>query len=198
MTWATDPTLHINNAEIGGSTVDGTFVFSSQVRVETEVRTQEFFQSDGATAHALSSLIDFVSEGDGGEGIRQEVSLDFGGGINAWTLDYQGATASSDRWGDSGNGGTQTDATGEDIHAQMCVLDKYLNSTTIDSDNPAVLEVAEYSEAGRYDPISVVPENPNAVFDSQEQSSVFDGSITLVETADLREVYDAAGLSSHG
>lgn len=192
MTWV-DPQVTIRGAEIGGETVDGTFVFPHEATVEYETRTQEFFQSEGQAAVVVSTVLDYIGDGESGagQGIRQELSFDAGGGIHAITVDFSGATATPHQWGDTGDGGTPTDATGEDIHAQMAVLDKYLNSATIDSDNPAILEVGEYSAAGRYGALNVVPENPNMTFNAGEQSSVFDGSITWVETVDLSDPLDA-------
>ncbi|QLG47890.1 hypothetical protein [Natrinema halophilum] len=192
MTWA-NPQVTIKNAQIGGSSVDGTFVFPSDIVVEFETRTEEFFQSDGTVSVVASTVLDLIqneTDADVGDGLRQELSWDIGGGIHAVTLDFKGYTGSSHRWGDTGNGGTPTDATGEDLHAQMAVLDRYLNTATIDSTNPAILEVGEYSSPGRYGPLQVVPENPNMMFDSTEQSSVFDGSITWVETVTLNQSID--------
>jgi len=193
MTWV-KPQVTIQNASIGGSTVDGTFVFPSDMVVEFETRTQQFFQSEGTISSVASAVLDQISEQadtDIGEGLRQELSFDIGGGIHAITLDFRGYTASPYQWGDTGNGGTPTDATGEDLHAQMAVLDCYLQSR-IDSTTPAILEVGEYSTEGRYSPLQVVPENPNMVFDSTEQSSVYEGSITWVETVDLDQTIDGS------
>jgi len=193
MTWV-KPQVTIQNASIGGSTVDGTFVFPSDMVVEFETRTQQFFQSEGTISSVASAVLDQISEQtdtDIGEGLRQELSFDIGGGIHAITLDFRGYTGSPYQWGDTGNGGTPTDATGEDLHAQMAVLDRYLQSR-IDSTTPAILEVGEYSSEGRYSPLQVVPENPNMVFDSTEQSSVYEGSITWVETVDLEQTIDGS------
>jgi len=194
MTWV-NPQVTIQNAQIDGQTVDGTFVFPSDVIVESEVRTQEFFQNEGTLPVIASTVLDMVAEQSDtelGEGIRQELSFDIGGGIHAITTDFSGFSGSQYQWGDTGDGGTTTDATGEDVHAQMAVLDRYLNAARIDSTNPAILEVTEYSTEGRYAPLKVVPENPNMVFNSTEQSSIFESSITWVETVDLEQTIDGS------
>jgi len=194
MTWV-NPQITIQNAQIDGQTVDGTFVFPTDVVVESEIRTQEFFQSEGTLSVIASTVLDMVAEQSGtesGEGIRQELSFDIGGGIHAITTDFSGFSGSQYQWGDTGSGGTATDATGEDVHAQMAVLDRYLNAARIDSTNPAILEVTEYSTEGRYAPLKVVPENPNMVFNSTEQSSIFESSITWVETVDLNQTIDGS------
>ncbi len=193
MTWV-KPQVTIQNAQIGNQTVDGTFVFPSDIMVEFEVRTEEFFQSEGTIATAADVVLDWFADQTevDGDGIRQELSFDIGGGIHAITLDFRGYTGSPHQWGDSGTGGTATDATGEDLHAQMAVFDRYLNAARIDSTNPAILEVGEYSTEGRYGPLQVVPENPNMMFDSTEQSSLYDGSVTWVETVDLQQTIDGS------
>ncbi|MDQ2052836.1 hypothetical protein RBH26_20555 [Natronolimnohabitans sp. A-GB9] len=194
MTWV-NPQVTIHNAEIAGQTVDGTFVFPSDIIVEFETRTEEFFQSSGRTPALMSVVLDWIqdeTDDDVDSSIRQELSIDVGAGIHAITLDFRGYTGSPYQWGDSGEGGTPTDATGEDLHAQMAVFDRYLQAARIDSTNPAILEVGEYSEAGRYSPLQVVPENPDVVFDSTEQSSIYDGSVTWVETLSLEESLDGA------
>lgn len=192
MTWV-NPQITIQNAAIGDQTVDGTFVFPSDIVVEFEVRTEEFFQSEGtlsAMASVVLDLIDDETDAELGEGIRQELSFDAGAGIHAITLDFSGYTGSTHRWGATGDGGSQIDATGEDLHAQMAVFDRFLNAARIDSTNPAILEVGEYSESGRYAPLRVVPENPQVRFDSTEESSVYEGSVTWVETVDIQRVID--------
>ncbi len=193
MTWF-QPQVTIQNAEIDGQTVDGTFVFGSDIRVGFEVRTQEFFQSEGVLPVAASTILDWFAEQTDvdGDGLRQELSFDVGAGIHAITLDFKGYTGSPHQWGDSGAGGTPTDATGEDLHAQMAVFDRYLNAARIDSTNPAILEVGEYSTEGRYGPLQVVPENPDVMFDSTQQSSLYDGSVTWVETVDLQQTIDGS------
>lgn len=181
------PTITIPNAKIGGQSVTGVFKFPENVAYEFAVETDALFQSHGATGAISSVILDAFEENstDLGEGLRQELSVDIGMGRHVISIDFRTFTGSPYRWGDSGNGGTITDATGEDVHAQAAVLDKYLNTATLDSTNPAILEVGEYSEEGRYAPIFVVPRNPNIRFASNEESSTVDGSIDWVETQSL-------------
>lgn len=186
------PTVTIPNARIDGQTVTGTFVFPTDVRYEIYTESEDLFQTEGTSAVLAQAVLEYFESGDLGigEGIRQELSLDIGGGLHLVDIDWTGIEEHDNQWGATGNGGSKIDATGEDVHAQMCVFDHYLQRATIDSTNPAVLEVAEYSEAGRYAPLKVVPRNPNAVFDSTESSSVFDGSITWVETISIDQPLD--------
>jgi len=183
------PTLTIPNAKIGGETVTGKFVFSKDVRYELKTESEELFQSQGTTAVIAAAVLNLLESGslEVGEGIRQELSLDIGGGLHIVEIDYSGVEGAGFQWGNTGNGGTMADATGESIHARMCVLDHYLQRATIDSTNPAILEVAEYSTQGRFEPLKVKPRNPNAVFDSTESTSVWDGQIAFVETQSLTD-----------
>lgn len=188
MTWV-NPSVTIPGAEIDGQTVTGTFVFPDGISVEYESRTQEFYASQGTGAVVIESVLEYLDVANESE-LRGEFSVDLGAGVHAITIDFVGFEGSPHQWGDSGSGGTPTDATGEDVHAQMAVFDKYLDAASLDSTNPAVLEVGEYSTAGRYEPLNVVPENPNVVFDSEERSSVFDGSVTWVSVIDASAALD--------
>jgi len=198
MTWM-KPQVTIPDATINGQTVTGTFVFPSDVGVEIETRTQEFFQTEGTTSALASTIIEWYGDQTDqdidGEGLRQELSLAIGGGIHAITIDFKGYEGSPHQWGNTGDGDTPADATGEDVHAQMAVFDRYLQTATIDSNTPAVLEFGEYSSdsSTRYGPLDVVPENPNVVFTSAEQTSVFDGSVTWIETVNLNQALDSGG-----
>ncbi|MEE6210859.1 hypothetical protein U3A55_11940 [Salarchaeum sp. III] len=190
--WVT-PTLTIPDAHPYGDDRDpvtGVFEFSKDIQVEIETRTEKFFESGGETA----VIVDWLASQTGidlpGTGFRQSLNFDFGAGVHAITLDYRAMSDAGDRWGDSGEGGTRGDASGEDLHARMAVLDRYLQTATLDSQNPATLSVSEYSSEGRYGPLDVVPESPNMVFDGENESSVFDGSITFIETLSLEQVID--------
>jgi len=187
------PKVTIKNAKIDGQTVTGKFVFPVDVQYEIRTESEDLFQSSGTTAVLSSAVLNLLENGDleVGEGIRQELSLDIGGGLHVVDIDFTGIEEDTNQWGNTGEGGSKTDATGEDVHAQMCVFDRYLQRATIDSTNPAILEIAEYHSDGRYDPLKVVPRNPNAVFNSAEETSVFDGSVTWVETQSLNQPMDS-------
>ena len=188
------PTVTIPNANIGGKTVTGTFVFPSNFVYEFKTESAPLVDANGTSAVVANSILKWLDESEGvdlGNGVRQSVSVDVGGGAHVVTLDFSGFEGSPHQWGDSGDGNTPTDATGEGVLAQMSVFDKYLNATTLDSQNPATIEVAEYSTDGRYAPLDVVPRNPNVRFDTAEQSSVYDGSVDWVETINASDPVDA-------
>jgi hypothetical protein len=129
-----------------------------------------------------------------GDGKRQQLRLDLGAGAHTCELDFKGFEGSSLQWGDPTEAvGSPANATGEHVIDQMQVLDRFLQVAEIDSrdGHAATLEVGEYSENGRYNPINVAPEDPEVTFDSENQSSVFSGSITFVEIATLGDAYDA-------
>lgn len=181
------PTLTIPDAQIDGQTATGVFVFPADIRYELKTESEDLFQASGTSAVIANAVLDTLESGglDVGEGIRQELSIDIGGGLHICELDWAGIEENDNRWGNTGEGGTKLDGTAESVHSQMCVLDYYIQRTTLDSRNPALLEIAEYSTEGKYEPLKVVPRNPNAVFDSTESTSIWDGSIAFVETQSL-------------
>jgi hypothetical protein len=173
-----------------GSSVTGVFAFNDQLRYEFETRTERFVEASGVTSDVADTLIDWLSANGGpGDSLRQVIALDIGSGAHAVTLDLSN-TAAMGRWGDSGNGGTMGDATGESVHDRLSVLDRYFQTTRMDSTNTPILEIAEYSEDGRYAPLSVIPEQPVMSFDAREQTTVFDIDLTLIEVASIDQALD--------
>jgi hypothetical protein len=176
-----------------GSSVTGVFAFEDEVVVNLQTRIQPVTELSGVTSEVADMIIDYIGSGSSGdgEGARGTMSIDWGSGVHAVEIDFSSFSGSQLRWGDSGSGGTMGDATGEDREAQMCVLDRYLNTTTFDSGQAATLEVAEYSESGRYGPLNVAPENPNLTLTS-DTSSVWEASMTWIETIDVVNSLDGS------
>lgn len=180
------PKITIPNARPGtpNDPVTGVFEFPNEAAYEFTVETDALFDSSGAVAQLSDVILEYFNEGDTtpGESLRGTLSFDAGLGSHVFTIDFREVTGDATRWGNTGEGGTKGDATGEDVHAKAAVFDRYLATTTLDSFNPAILEVGEYSEEGRYGPINVVPRNPNQRFASGEESSTIDGSVDWIET----------------
>jgi hypothetical protein len=183
------PKLTIQNAYIDGEYVTGTFVFPTDIRYELKNEEEDLFQATGTVSVISDTVISLLENGEisPGAGKGQAVAGDIGAGRHVVQLDFRNVSQSEHRWGNSGEGGTPADATGEDIHAQLAVLDRYLQRALIDSTNPAILEISEYSEEGRYAPLKVKPRNPNVVFDSTTSTSVGDGTMALVEIQDFSD-----------
>ncbi|QRY26356.1 hypothetical protein [Halobacterium sp. BOL4-2] len=180
------PTITIPRATINGETVTGVFEFTDEIAYEFAIETDALFQTSGVGSELAQAVIGQFDGDDLGEGIRQTLTMDIGMGRHVITTDFRAFTGSPHQWGD-GSGNPLFDATGDDIHAQLAVLDKYLNTTRLDSTNPAFLDIGEYSSDGRYDTLEVVPRNPNIRFDASSESSTADGSIDWVETQTLAD-----------
>lgn len=156
----------------------------------TYAMESQFF-IDGRGGQILTLLNQII--GDGGA-INKSVFLDLGGSVHRIEIDFMGFNGSSLRWGDTGNGGTGTDATGDSALEQVQVLDNWLTTVRIDSfamsgGGTAVLEHGLYHPNGPLDPLEVVPENPTMVYAGSAPAS-FDGSLAFIEAADLNRVID--------
>jgi hypothetical protein len=188
-------TITIDEADpaLDGSSVTGVFEVTGNIRYAYEVRTQQFFQAEGTISAISSSVIDFI-EGKTDEDIdtgslRQQLTLDIGGGVFAVELQFQGWEGSNLQWGD-GSDDEQLDASGDPAQDQMGVLSRYLTTTTMDSRNTVTLDVGVYGD--RYPSLEVIPETPRAEFNSEDETSVFNGSITWIETTSLEKALDSA------
>jgi hypothetical protein len=191
-----EATLSLPPADIDGDGNDeqGVFEFKSNVTIAFETRTGRI--GSNKLSNAVSVVSDWYEQQTGEEapgGKRQKAMLDLGSGEHICTIDFEGYEGSTHQWGDTGKGGTATDATGDPVNRQMELLDRYLQVCEIDSrpGHEATLEVGNYSTDGYYSPLVVAPEQPRVEFDANEQSSSFDGSLTFVEIASLSNSYDA-------
>ncbi|WP_135852605.1 hypothetical protein [Halorussus salinus] len=189
-------TLPPADVDNDGQPEQGVFEFRTNLTVAFQTRTGRL--GSQKANQFLAFFSDFIEQQTdtefAGTGKRQQVVLDLGAGAHVIELDFQGFTGSGHRWGDSGDGGTASDATGESLQRQMELLDRYLQVCEIDSrpGHEAYLEVGNYSESGYYAPLVIAPEEPRVEVDFTEQSSTFDGSLTFVETASLSEPYHAS------
>jgi len=166
-----------------GNTETGEFHFVD-VEVTRGLRTGYLVGGRGSTTNAiLDSIL-----GDG-ESRQQGVFLGFGGGTQTYDISLSGWEGASDQWGDTGNGGSATDATGDPRETQIDVLMKYLTTADLDSRNPAQFEYGEHHSGGYYDPVNVVPEQPSFTPPIDESSS-FTGQLTLLSAADLTKALD--------
>jgi len=189
--------LTIPNADVDndGSAETGVFRAKSNIRYSFGTRTGPIGEGGSQLWSIFASWYENQT-GDQllGDGKRQQLRLDLGAGAHTIEVDFMGFEGSGYQWGDPNESvGSPANATGEHVIDQMQVLDRFLQVAEIDSreGHAATLEVGEYSEAGRYDPVKVAPEDPEVTFDSENQTSVYDGSITFVEIATLTESFDA-------
>lgn len=169
------------SADVDGTgVVTGVFDLSTGIEISPRIRTGDLI---GPTGSTVGALVDVATGDDQG---RAGFRLDAGGGAAVYDINFVNFEGSDGRWGD-GTTNDAADAEGEDVWRQMSVFHRYLNRGTYDSRNAATLEWGEFSSSGVYAPISVTPEEPATTFAAEEESSVFDGSVTLVATRALSQ-----------
>ena len=174
--------LHLDaDVDEDGTNESGTFDLSKGIEISPGIRTGDLI---GQAGSAAASVIDYIS---GSEDGRAGFNLDAGGGAKVAEINFSSFEGSDGQWGD-GSDNAAADASGEAVFRQMSVLFRYLDRGTFDSRGPAVLEWGEFSESGEFTPLQVSPEEPTVSFAAEEESSVFDGSITLVSTRDISEL----------
>ncbi|MFW5896257.1 MAG: hypothetical protein ACOCUA_02620 [archaeon] len=163
-----------------GMKEDGEFGLSAGIEITPGVRTGDLI---GPTGSQAGAIIDFVANAANG---RAGFNLDIGGGAATYQISFNGFEGHAAQWGD-GSDNPAADASGEGVWRQMSVWQRYLDRGTYDSTNAASLEWGEYSKGGVYDPISVAIEEPSATFAAEEETSVWDGTVTLVSTRALSQ-----------
>jgi hypothetical protein len=157
------------------------------IEVTHSVRTGFLVGGRGSTVNnAIANLT------SAGESNSKQFFLK-GSGVRTVELSFRNWKGATGQWGNTGDSSklTQTDATGADAISQLDVFFRYLTTGSIDSNNPATLSYGEYSDTGLYSPLEVVIESPNLTR-SAEDGNWIDGSLTLIEAADIQQVYEAA------
>lgn len=161
-----------------GEEETGVFDLSNGIEISPSIRTGDLI---GPTGSQVSALVDVFTGGDEG---RSGWRLDAGGGAFVVEVAFQSFEGRASPWGD-GSGNSMADAPGGSVFEQMSLLFRYLNQGTFDSQQPAVLEWGKYEPEDDYPALEVAVEEPRANFTSDEETSVFDGSITLVSTRSI-------------
>lgn len=164
-----------------GNDETGVFVLDGNINISPFIRTGYLI---GRTGSTIGGLIDFATGNDQNRGAFQ---LDAGGGALGVDIDFNYWEGSSNQWGNTGSGGSAGDATGDPVWRQLSVLIRYLDRGTFDSLGAATLEWGEYSTSGDYRPMSVAPEEPRLTFNAEEQTSMVDGSLTLLSTRSISQ-----------
>lgn len=170
---------------IGSNTYD--LVLTESISLEQ--RTGYIVGGGGSTAwNYVGGLV-----GDD-QSMREGIHVDLGGGATTITIEFNQWTGAQDGSGDSLSWGGYINA---EPARQMSVLMHDIETTTIDSENPATLEYLEWSDGGLYEPRDVVLEQPN-ITNVAEDASWVSGSITCISTADLSEALDISVLNGYG
>lgn len=179
------------------------FEYSDNLTITHSTRTGYLTGENGSTStiiDILTDLIGDVSDVDiDRQGRRQSLFTDLGGGTRV--VETRGDTVTSDgehQWG-TGNGG-KWDATGEDALTKIQLLDEALTLAEIDSrpadgnypeGHLATLEVGQFSDNGRWDPLGVVPEQPQGTAEFEQRSSAATIDINYVAAVSLDIAFDA-------
>jgi len=193
------PPFDIDN---DGSAETLVFEFADNLALTHRIRTGYLTEGSGSTA--IDILTDLIEDATGTEidsgGRRQGLYTDLGGG--ARTVEARGEVVTDNstyQWG-TGDGG-KWDATGDSALAKIQLLDQALTLAEIDSrpadgnypeGHLATLEVGELSPSGRFDALSVVPEQPEGTFDTTRDSSTATVDLNFVAAASLEIAVDAA------
>jgi len=189
MTLLNDGRLTVSGDVDGdGSQETGTFVMEGNLTITSGIRTGYLLSNLGGNVNAfLGSLL------GGGQSRQEGIFLNLGAGARSWDVEFRGWEGSPGKWGNTGNGGSATDATGDDALRQMEVFLEYLGTADIDSRSPATWEYGEHHSGGDYDAVDVVVEQPQFTRAAQD-GNWFDGQITLLAAADIKEQLDAIPL----
>lgn len=185
------PILEID-ADFGDGQVTGIFHVVNAT-VEETTRTGYLVDSGLSTTLAL-----FNSLTEDGASNRKGVKFGAGGGQHVFEIDLSTWTGSTNQWGSTSDDTvvSESSATGADRITQMNIFQNYLRVASTDSFTPARLQYGQYDPDGVLeDHLKVAIESPTFVVD-RETSSVVEGSITLVEVADLTQTQDAQQRSS--
>lgn len=157
----------------GGSPV---FEASVGINVQTQQTPQWLF--DGLTeVFAATDQIN-GSSGD----LTEQVFLGAGSKIRTFNVQFtQRAGSQSNTWGNAGSG---------DITQKMQELDHALATNRITSDATAELEFGEYSSAGTYAPVDVVPGKTDLSVDFSEETGAFTSSVAWIDALDVSQILD--------
>jgi len=152
----------------------GTFVAKGDLKVEITQTPQWLF-------NGLQEIFAAADELSGSSGaLTEQVFQGAGSSVRAFNIEFvkwQGETGTS-------FGGADDD---DDIIVKMQELDHALATTRITSDAPATLEFGEYSSAGKYNPVSVVPGEVTLPVDFSENTSSFRATVTWIDAVDLTQ-----------
>lgn len=154
--------------------------FETTTEVVSQIQQEpQYFFNGGRDLTAL------YAEATGGD---QTGAAYVGTGAQVMTFEVQfyQHEGSDDEWGDT--------VPSDSMTTKRDALNRSLAQTRITSDNPAVLHMGEYSSSGAYGPKTVVLLQSQLTVNPTEESSRMEGSLTLGDAADLRDIETAAGM----
>jgi len=160
---------------------------TSHVDATMEQTSQYLFNGAEQVGAVYEQYTERGGQSGRGDGLKQNVAVGSGGGQHVISVDALQYVDSEDQWGDSDPSDSAVSKRDELNHA--------LNTTRISSDNPAVLELGEYSDGGRFGPLPVVMQQSTlGVSATDEGPSIVTVNLQMLEAADLSEPVDSEGL----
>jgi len=182
-----------------------TFEYADNITISHVIRTGYLTGDNGQGSTIVDILTDLVEEATDAEinvsrdGRRQSLYTDLGGGSRV--IETSGDVVTGDtglQWGTEDGG--KYDASTDTALAKIQLLDEALTLAEIDSRPPdnnypnghlATLELGEMSTSGRFNPLQVVPEQPQHRFDAQTDSSTATVELNYVAAASMDIAWDA-------
>lgn len=167
-----------------------TYRISSHVDTTME-QTWSFLFNGGSQAIALFEQYQSETGGQDGraDGLKQSAALGAGAGRHVITVNGIQYVDSGDQWG------------GLDLStaAATTIRDEFnnaLNTTRISSDNPATLELGEYSSGGSLNPIPVVAQQSTLGVEATEEGhTIVTVNLELLESADVQQAIHGSNQS---
>lgn len=167
------------------------FELSHGLRLEHMTRTDYIVDGGSNLIAIIDQLYNTLTGEDAPDNLRQTAKIDLGAGEHVVDVEAEVAKGSPNQWG-TGDGDPVTDATGEHPVKQIQLLDRVLQKVKIDSSNTATVSIGEYDDDnGAFPSITVAPEQPSGVFDSEQESSTATVSITFIDIFALEQPIDA-------
>lgn len=166
-----------------------TFVAKGNIVVQSKQSPAWLVSGVGQSLNIVRRFVDGGGQDGRADSLRQGLYFGTGGGVRVHEIGFDQWEGNTDTWGDA--------SASDGPVSKLCELDHKLASVRIDSTRPATLSFAEFSPTGRYDPLSVVPDDVSLIFDGQERASSFRTSVQLAESMDLRETIEQAGRAAN-
>lgn len=160
-------------------------VFRATKDVQITHETQPLFLLDGQR-NLVALFNEFIDQG--GQPGRADsnysaVYAGFGAGVHTIRVQFIQFEGATDTWGDS--------SASDSARSKLQELNHTITNERADSEAPAIFEAGEYSDSGKFSPIPVAIGETNLTFSAAEQSSHFDGTVTLYDAVDSGQAVDA-------
>ena len=171
------------------------YEFTEDLIVDENQNPQPIYDGGGNFETLFKRFVDSLSGGGGAGTPMQSAIVSTGAGQRSFNVEAQIYKGSSDQFGGV--------ASSADARRKAQQLMNDLAESIVDANSPATFEWYEYSDTGKFEPISVIPLERDIDRNNRDpnSSSAVGVRFTLVESADLSQtidsVNDASDLSLH-